>query len=147
MGEIRDANERRMAERSVRRAAWWVLAALTASAMRVRAQSAPGGGEDDARKTPRGKWSSNLFHPAPRALMRDMSTDCPDQTESPCTVDAGHFQVEMEAVSAVFDHDKSRGGDMRTTGWGASLNGKAGLLNTVDIQFVQIGRASCRERV
>jgi hypothetical protein len=68
--------------------------------------------------------------------MREMSTDRPDQTESPYTVDAGHFQVEMDAVSAVFDRDKSGGGDVRTTGWGTSLNLKAGLLNNVDIQFV-----------
>ena len=68
--------------------------------------------------------------------MREMSTDRPDQTESPYTVDAGHFQVEMDAVSAVFDRNRSGGGDVQTTGWGTSINLKAGLLNNVDIQFV-----------
>lgn len=68
--------------------------------------------------------------------MRPMSTDRPDQTESPYTVDAGHFQVEMDLVSAVFDRDRSGSDDKRTTGWGTSLNLKAGLLNDVDIQFV-----------
>jgi hypothetical protein len=76
------------------------------------------------------KWSYNLFHPTPRALMREMSTDRPDQTESPHTVDAGHFQVELDALSAVFDHDESYGRDVRTTAWGTSLNVKAGLLNS-----------------
>ena len=88
------------------------------------------------RTTPPDKWGYNLFRPVPRDLMREMSTDRPDQTESPYTVDAGHFQVEADLVSAVFDRDKSGGGDTRTTGWGTSLNLKAGLLNNVDIQFV-----------
>lgn len=78
----------------------------------------------------------NLFHPTPRDQMRELSTDRPDQTESPFTVDAGHFQVEMDLVGAVFDRNRSGGGDLRTTGWGTSINLKAGLLNNVDIQFV-----------
>ena len=78
------------------------------------------------------KWRYNLFHPTPEDQMREMSTDRPDQTESAYTVDAGHFQVEMDLVSAVFD----RHGEVQTRGWGTSLNLKAGLLNNVDIQFV-----------
>ncbi len=39
------------------------------------------------------KSGYDLFHPTPRDLMREMSTDRPDQTESPYTVYAGHFQV------------------------------------------------------
>ena len=85
---------------------------------------------------PPDKSSYTLFHPVPRALMREMSTDRPDQTESPYTVDAGHFQAEMDFASATFDRDRSGGGDVRTRGWGTSLNLKAGLLNNVDIQFV-----------
>jgi hypothetical protein len=77
-----------------------------------------------------------LFRPTPADQMREMSTDRPDQTESASTVDAGHFQVEMDLVSAVFDRNRSGGGDVQTTGWGTSLNLKAGLLNNVDIQFV-----------
>ena len=66
-----------------------------------------------------------------------MSTDRPDQTESPHTVDAGHFQVEMDLVNATFDRDRSGGGDVRTEVWEiAPLNLKLGLLNHVDIQFV-----------
>jgi len=83
------------------------------------------------------KSGFNLFRPVPRELMREMSTDRPDQTESAYTVDAGHFQVEMDFVSAVFDRDRSGGGDLRTTIWGiAPLNLKLGLLNNVDVQFV-----------
>jgi len=82
------------------------------------------------------KSQYTLFHPTPRELMREMSTDRPDQTESAYTVDAGHFQMEADLVSAVFDRDRSGGGNVQTTGWGTSLNLKAGLLNNVDIQFV-----------
>ena len=82
------------------------------------------------------KWRYNLFNPTPADQMREMSTDRPDQTESAYTVDAGHFQVEMDLVSAVFDRDRAGGGDIQTRGWGTSLNMKAGLLNNVDIQFV-----------
>jgi Putative MetA-pathway of phenol degradation len=68
--------------------------------------------------------------------MREMSTDRPDQTESPYTVDAGHFQMEMDLVKATFDRDKSGGDDVRTEVWSvAPLNLKLGLLNNVDIQF------------
>ena len=35
--------------------------------------------------------------------MREMSTDRPDQTESPYTVDAGHFQVEMDFFKFTYD--------------------------------------------
>jgi len=38
----------------------------------------------------------SLFNPVPRALMREMETDRPDVTESPYTVDAGHFQYETD---------------------------------------------------
>src|SRR5687767_2381830 len=44
------------------------------------------------------KSGYHLFDPTPRALMREMSTDRPDTTESPRTVDAGHFQLEMSFV-------------------------------------------------
>jgi hypothetical protein len=83
------------------------------------------------------KTQYHLFKPTPRALMREMSTDRPDQTESAYTVDAGHFQLEMDFVNATFDRDRSGGGDVRTTAWGvAPLNLKLGLLNNVDVQFV-----------
>lgn len=109
-----------------RRLATAVVAALCSWPVSGRAET----------ELPADKSHYNLFHPTPRDQMREMSTDRPDQTESAYTVDAGHFQVEMDLASAVFDRDRSGGGDVRTTGWGTSLNLKAGLLNNVDIQFV-----------
>lgn len=40
----------------------------------------------------------SLFNPVPRELMREMETDRPDVTESPYTVDAGHFQYETDII-------------------------------------------------
>ncbi len=86
--------------------------------------------------SPPDKSTFHLFHPTPTEWMREFSTDRPDQTESPHTVDAGHFQMEADAVTAEFDRDRTNGGDVRSTSWGSSINLKAGLLNNVDIQFV-----------
>ena len=38
----------------------------------------------------------SLFNPVPKNEMRDFSIDRPDITESPVTVDAGHFQFEAD---------------------------------------------------
>jgi hypothetical protein len=40
------------------------------------------------------KSQYTLFNPTPERLLRDLTTDRPDTTESPFTVDAGHVQVE-----------------------------------------------------
>lgn len=40
----------------------------------------------------------SLFHPVPKTQLREMETDRPDVTESPFTVDAGHFQYESDLV-------------------------------------------------
>lgn len=78
-----------------------------------------------------------LFNPTPIALMREMDTDRPDKTESAFTVDAGHFQVEMDLVTHTRDRDTSGGGDLRTTSYSvAPINLKVGLLNNVDFQLI-----------
>ncbi|KMQ68620.1 hypothetical protein ACM39_08980 [Chryseobacterium sp. FH2] len=51
------------------------------------------------QKEPHQRYS--LFNPVPPALMREMETDRPDVTESPYTVDAGHFQYETDLVRLV----------------------------------------------
>lgn len=43
----------------------------------------------------------SLFHPVPANQLRDMETDRPDVTESPFTVDAGHFQYETDLFRVV----------------------------------------------
>jgi hypothetical protein len=83
------------------------------------------------------KSAYNLFNPTPRKYLREFNTDRPDQTESPYTVDAGHFQLEMDFVSALFDRDRSGGGEVKTELWNfAPMNLKVGLLNNVGLQLV-----------
>ena len=79
----------------------------------------------------------HLFKPVPREQLRELSTDRPDKTESPYTVDAGHFQLELDLASYTHDRDQSGGGDTRTDAFAVMpLNIKAGLLNNVDLQVV-----------
>ncbi len=79
------------------------------------------------------KSGYTLFHPTPANLLREMSTDRPDRTESPYTVDAGHVQLEMDFANFTADRD----GGARTRGWNvAPFNFKIGLLNNVDLQIL-----------
>ena len=83
-----------------------------------------------------GQAGYHLFNPTPADQLREMNTDRPDKTESPYTVDAGHFQIESDLVNYTHDRDTS-GGDTRTEAWSfATINLKAGLLEDVDLQVV-----------
>ncbi len=83
------------------------------------------------------KTQYNLFNPTPPQWLREMSTDRPDKTESPYTVDAGHFQIEMDFVSYSYDkHNPARDGTIVRTWNIAPINFKVGLLNHVDAQFI-----------
>jgi len=83
------------------------------------------------------KSQYNLFNPTPAKLMREMDTDRPDKTESPYTVDAGHFQIETDIINASFDHDTAAGADVRTRSLSfATMNLKVGLCNRTDLQLV-----------
>ena len=78
------------------------------------------------------KSQFNLFNPTPAALMREMSTDRPDTTESAYTVDAGHLQIESSFFDYTTDDDN---GDF--DGWSVlPMNVKLGLMNNMDLQFV-----------
>ena len=63
------------------------------------------------------------------AELRPLSTDRPDTTESPYTVDAGHFQFEMELAAW------TRDGRERQLSLG-ELNAKIGLDPATDLQLV-----------
>jgi hypothetical protein len=87
----------------------------------------------DAAAAQSEKWQYHLLNPTPRDRMRPMSTDRPDRTESPYTVDAGHFQIEMD----VFQYTHDREQDVRIERWQiAPMNLKIGLLNNIDFQLV-----------
>src|ERR1039457_5478022 len=95
-------------------AAVWLFVGLIG--LRVRAQ---------ATSTP-DKRGYALFNHVPNTLLRELSPARPDKTESPYSVDAGHFQLEMDFAKDTYD--KSDG--TTTKAWNvAPVNTKVGLLN------------------
>jgi hypothetical protein len=75
------------------------------------------------------KSQYDLFSPTPNEFMRELSPDRPDATESPLTVDAGHFVIE----ASIFDWRRNDGSQTHTL---MSTNFKIGLSNNTDLQFV-----------
>src|SRR5262245_3960312 len=73
--------------------------------------------EPDAAAPPIDKSQFHLFNPTPSKYLREMITDRPDKTEGPYTVDAGHFQFEMDLVSYTHDEERSGGVTTKVEGW------------------------------
>jgi hypothetical protein len=70
--------------------------------------------------------------PVPENQLREMSTDRPDATESPFTIDPGHVQIEMDFGNYTRDDD---GGD-RVTEWEAvPFNLRFGLTANFEAGF------------
>jgi hypothetical protein len=105
----------------------WPAVLLVLSAAPLLAKSPP---------PPVDKSGYTLFHPTPREHMREMATDRPDVTESAYTVDAGHFQIEMDLAARTRDrYTPERDGG--TTAWSfLNANFKLGLTNDMDFQVV-----------
>jgi len=93
--------------------------------------------ESDAVGQAVDKSQFHLFNPTPTKYLREMSTDRPDKTESPYTVDAGHFQFEMDLLSYTRDEGRFGGATTKVDAWAvAPINLKVGLCNRVDLQLV-----------
>lgn len=79
----------------------------------------------------------HLFNPTPTEHLRAMDRDGPGTTESPYTVDAGHFQVELTLVAYTHDRESFNGVTERFEAWEiAPMNLRLGLLNQLDAQIV-----------
>jgi len=88
--------------------------------------------ETPAAAPPPDKSGFTLFDPTPAADLRALCTDRPTKSASPCTVDAGHFQIESDLVNVTFD----RSGGANTTTWLATNPTlKLGLTNTLDAEL------------
>ena len=79
---------------------------------------------DSARATDRSSY--HLFNPVPSNEMRPLATDRPDRTESPYTVDPGHFQFEIDLFNQVRDAST-------TESLVGGINAKAGLTDSIDL--------------
>lgn len=83
------------------------------------------------------KSQYHLFYPTPQALMREMDTDRPDKTETPYTVDAGHYQVEISLLDYTYHHDDPQQPNTRVETFTLMpMNLKMGLVNNADLQLV-----------
>lgn len=79
----------------------------------------------------------DLFHPVPADQLRELSADRPDKTDTPFTVDAGHFQLEMDFANATYDRATEAGDKTRYASVEfAPVNVKLGLLPNLDAQVV-----------
>jgi len=83
----------------------------------------------------------SLFAPVPREQMREMETDRPDVTESPFTVDAGHFQLETDLLRTIREKTETT---HTSTVLINQMNLKIGITGSTAIQigFQTYGRQS-----
>src|SRR5437016_5040656 len=109
----------------------WLGVALSATAV----AAAP---VEDSEPSP-DKNRYHLFSPTPPAYQRELSADRPDKTDSPYTVDAGHFQVETDFVNLTYDRYNTDRNHTRTFSYEIlPMTLKVGVLNSIDFQ-VAIG--------
>jgi hypothetical protein len=85
-----------------------------------------------AAAPPPDKSGFTLFNPTPTADLRSLCTDRPSKSSSPCTVDAGHFQVESDVFNVTVD---TSGGATTDTYLITNPTLKLGLTNTVDLEL------------
>jgi hypothetical protein len=72
-----------------------------------------------------------IFDPVPDALLRELDVDRPDKSNSPHTVDAGHFLVETGIAFT-----RRRDSDVRTNAWTwADTSVRIGLTHRSEIQL------------
>ncbi len=75
----------------------------------------------------------HLFQPVPSDELREITGDRPDGTESPTTVDAGHFQIEISILD--YSRDRKPEASFETISTGA-VNVRIGLLTDLELQIL-----------
>lgn len=131
--DARRANQGRMIESRNRR---WVppkskTRGVGAAVAALFAFTAAAGGEP----APADKSRYTLFNPTPDRLLRDLTTDRPDTTESPFTVDAGRVQIETN----LFGYARSRpdaDGTVTDSDEIATTNVRIGLTHSAEVNVV-----------
>lgn len=86
----------------------------------------------------------SLFNRAPDNLLRDLATDRPDKTESPYTLDAGHFMHETDVVNYTINQDEGLRDETLLI---IAPNLKLGLTNNIDLQVMYQVYQYQRQRV
>lgn len=87
--------------------------------------------------SPIDKSNFHFFDPTPVEAMRPMNVDGPGRTDSPYTVDAGHFQIEMLLVGYSSYEEVFEGVHYRYDWWSIGpIALKAGLFNNLDLHLI-----------
>lgn len=74
---------------------------------------------------------------APSISMRDFSSDRPDKTDGPRTIDAGHLQLEMDFATYTFSKQTTDGDTTRATQYAiAPVNLRLGILKNSEVDFI-----------
>lgn len=102
---------------------WLAVASLAFSGL-ARADDAPAAPAPD-------KSVFTLFNPTPTDDLRSLCTDRPTKSSSPCTVDAGHWQVESDIYNWT---QQTLGGVTTTTELFTNPTLKLGITNTLDFE-------------
>ena len=86
-----------------------------------------------ARTSPYDSAHFSWRKPVPRNRLRELQPDRPGITESPFTVDAGHFQLEMDALRLI---NSGSGSDDTRREWHAAYSTlKLGMGRRTDVQL------------
>jgi len=72
-----------------------------------------------------------VFNPTPEADLRSLCTDRPTKSTSPCTVDAGHWQVESDVYNVT---TQTEAGVTTVTQLFTNPTLKLGVTNTIDVE-------------
>lgn len=133
--QVRNLVELEMDEFLLSRTAVTTICFLCAVAAATEApeHENPAPATDKAEKAEKpDKSRYNLFNPVPKDQMREMDLDRPDKTNSPTTIDAGHFQ--LESTLADYFRERDAASHTRTAGWNFGLpNMRLGVLNDLEL--------------
>ena len=93
------------------------------------------------------KGRCTLLHPVPDDQQRDFSPDRPSQFTGPTTVDAGHFQLEMDVVNYVRDRNNAERAHVDVDQWNAApFDLRVGLTQRTEIDYLYDGYLNLRTR-
>ena len=116
-----------------------LLAVLLISVSNAHADDTPAAPAPDKS----GYW---LFDPTPDPALRSFSTDRPDKSTTPYTVDAGHFQYETDLLGGLYDgYDQSY--TLTREFFAGDPVLKAGVTNFADVEVSLGGYQNVRTTV
>ncbi len=93
------------------------------------------------------KGRYTLFNPVPDDQERDFNPDRPSQFTGPITVDAGHFQLEMDLANYTYDRHNPDRAPVDVDQWNAApFDLRIGLTNHTELDLLYDGYLNVRTR-